>query len=419
MKWTKYLSFLIFFAAGINLAAQETESADNDTLFIPESWETDLGAFKQSQREQYIVRKKENPAYDEAATICDSLYAARLAALNNLIVVPYNDIIRRYIDLYVDRRRKTIEYILGLENAYFPMIEQKLDKHDLPLELKYLAVVESALNPMAVSHAGATGLWQFMLATGKRYDLEINSLVDERKDPDKSTETACVYLKDLYSIYGDWALAMSAYNCGPGNVNKAIRRAGGSRDYWKVYPFLPRETRAYVPMFLAINYVMEYYAHHQFRPAEVKQPPVTDTVVVNRPIHFDQIADVLKIDKELLRELNPQYKRDIVPGNSKSRAIRLPDLQAYAFIGQEDSIANYRKDELLAFRIGNMPDNNLEKITHRVRSGETLRSLERKYGVSATQIRKWNGLKSNRLKAGRRLIIYADTGGFSFKEPQK
>jgi membrane-bound lytic murein transglycosylase D len=420
MKSIKYILLSLIFAFGINGFAQETTdligNSDNDTLFIPESWETDLDTLRQSWHEQYINGKNENPAYGDTTKICDSVYIARLAALNNEIRVPYNEMIRRYIDLCVDRRRKTVEYMLGLENFYFPMIEQKLDKHQLPLELKYLAVVESALNPMATSHMGTTGLWQFMLITGKRYGLEINSLVDERRDPEKATEAACAYFKDLYGIYGDWALALSAYNCGPGNVNKAIRRAGGQRSYWKIYPFLPKETRSYVPMFVAINYVMEYYAHHQFRPKAIDLNMTTDTVMVSRPIHFDQIAEVLNMDKDLIIKLNPQYKRKIIPGNSKPRAIKLPALQVYAFVDKEDSIANHRKDELLPLLNGQTTGNNSEKIVHRVKSGETVRSLEVKYGVSAASIRKWNGLKSNRLKAGRRLIIYVDNGGFNIKK---
>jgi membrane-bound lytic murein transglycosylase D len=306
--------------------------------------------------------------------------------------------------------------MLGLESLYFPMIEQALDRKNLPHELKYLTIVESALNPTAVSRVGATGLWQFMMATGKQYGLEINSLVDERRDPLASTYAACNYLKDLHGIYGDWALALAAYNCGPGNVNKAIRRAGGTTDYWKIYPYLPRETRLYVPLFIAANYVMNYYAHHQLYPVQTNMPLATDTVMVNQAIHFDQIAEVLSMDKELIRALNPQYKRDIVPGNTQSRAIKLPLLQTYAFVEKEQTIANHRKDDFFSNRM--YVDNKTaggatEKITHKVKRGETIGSIGSKYGVSTASIRKWNKLKSNKLKTGSRLTVYADNGGYT------
>jgi len=412
-------ALLLFF--GMDCFAQEpTEAivdASDDTLFIPESWEMGLDSLTQSWHEQHILRMNENPAYENnLKLVCDSVYRARLAALNNVIRVPYNATIRQYIDLYVGRRRKTVEHLLGLEYFYFPMIEEILAKNELPDELKYVAVVESALNPMATSRMGTTGLWQFMLATGKRYGLEINSLVDERRNSEKATEAACAFLKDLYRIYGDWALALSAYNCGAGNVNKAIRRAGGQTDYWKIYPYLPTETRAYVPMFVAINYIMKYYTDHQLRPKEMDFSMTTDTVMVNQAIHFDQIAEVLNMDKELIIKLNPQYKREIVPGNNKPSAIQLPTMQVYAFVEKEDSIANHRKNELFPFIDNSITCNHQEKITHRVKSGETVRALEMKYGVSATNIRKWNGLRSNQLKAGQRLIIYIENGGHPIKQ---
>jgi membrane-bound lytic murein transglycosylase D len=252
-----------------------------------------------------------------------------------------------------------------------------------------------------------------MVGTGKQYGLEINSLVDERCDPIKSTQAACSFLKDLYAIYGDWSLVLAAYNCGPGNVNKAIRRAGGTTDYWKIYPYLPKETRMYVPLFIAANYVMNHYACHQLYPVQTTLPIATDTVIVNQAIHFDQIAEVLNMDKDLLRALNPQYKRDIVPGNSQARAIKLPALQAYAFVEKENLIAGHRKDELLAGSTASNNSKNLEKIVHKVKKGETIRAISGRYGVSIANIRKWNGLKSNRLATGKRLTVYIDNGGYA------
>jgi len=409
--WTQNNSSLSDFES---IFVDVADDANNDdTLFVPESWDVNLDSLMNSWHVQHYVTKNEHSGYREPVIASDSVYVDRLSRLNNIMELPYNEIVRNCIDMYVDRRRKTMEYMLGLERFYFPMIEQALDQNDLPHELKYLAIVESALNPVAVSRAGATGLWQFMLGTGKQYGLEINSLVDERRDPLKATYAACEYFKDMYRIYGDWTLVIAAYNCGPGNVNKAIRRANGSTDYWKIYPYLPRETRSYVPLFIAATYAMNYYAHHQLYPVQTSLPLATDTIMVEQAIHFDQIAAILDIDKETLRALNPQYKKDIVPGNTKPRAIKLPALQAYAFAELEDSIANHRRGDYFTNRtyVGDATGNNNEKITHRVVKGETLASIGSKYGVTAANIRRWNGLKSNSVAAGRRLTIYADNGG--------
>jgi membrane-bound lytic murein transglycosylase D len=390
-------------------------SANEDAFFVPESWDVNLDSMMNSHYVKYYLDKNAHPGYSEAVIASDSVYVDRLSRLNTIIELPYNSIVRNCIDLYVDRRRNKVEYMLGLENFYFPMIEQALDENNLPLELKYLVVIESALNPVALSRVGASGLWQFMLPTGKQYGLEINSLVDERRDPFKATYAACEYFKDMYRIYGDWTLVIAAYNCGSGNVNKAIRRAG-SNDYWKIYPYLPRETRLYVPLFIAATYVMNYYANHQLRPVQTDLPIAVDTVMVNQTIHFDQIAEILNVDKELIRLLNPQYKRDIIPGNSKTRVLKLPALQAYAFVEKENTIVNHRKDELFANRTyAGSTGSNKEKIVHKVKKGETAVSIGNKYGVTATNIRKWNKLKSNRRGIGRKIIVYVDNGGYAAK----
>jgi membrane-bound lytic murein transglycosylase D len=383
---------------------------DDEAQFVPESWDMDLDSLMKSWHVQYYVDQSAHPGYSESVTAGDEVYAERLSRLNNLIELPYNEVVRRCIELYVNRRRTIVEYMLGLESFYFPMFEQALDAHRLPYELKYLPIIESALNPTAFSRAGASGLWQFMIGTGKQYGLEVNSLVDERCDPLKATDAACRYLETLYGIYGDWTLVLAAYNCGPGNVNKAIRRAGGSVDYWKIYPYLPKETRLYVPLFIAANYVMNYYAHHQLHPVQTLMPAATDTVMVNQAIHFDQIAEVLEIDKDLLRALNPQYKRDIIPGHSSPRSLRLPTLQIYAFIEKESMIVNHRQSELL---VSSSNGGQAEKLIHKVLRGETMRTISSKYGVSTADIRRWNKLNSNRLAIGRRLTIYTDNGGFA------
>jgi membrane-bound lytic murein transglycosylase D len=284
-----------------------------------------------------------------------------------------------------------------------------LDAYDLPLELRYLPVVESALNPKALSRRRASGLWQFILSTGKLYGLENNSLVDERRDPIKSTWAAARYLKDLYTIYKDWNLALAAYNCGPGNVNKAIRRAGGATDYWEIYHFLPRETRGYVPAFIAANYIMTYYCEHGICPMKSELLLATDTIQINKDLHLQQVAEVCGMDIEQLRSLNPQFKKDIVPGNSKIYALRLPNNQISQFIDKQDSIFVHKTDKYLNKRktvaIKDSSSNSKGATYHRIRQGDTLGGIALKYGVSVNQLRRLNGIKGNNIRAGKTLRV--------------
>ena len=288
--------------------------------------------------------KNENPVFTPEE------YIDRLRRMPTVLEMGYNDIVQRFIDRYMARLRHSVSYMLGATNFYVPIFEEALEAYQVPLELKYLPVIESALNPRAVSRVGATGLWQFMLGTGKQYGLEVNSLVDERRDPVRSSYAAARYLRDLYRIFGDWNLVIAAYNCGPGNINKAIHRSGGEKDYWRLYPYLPAETRGYVPAFIAANYAMTYYCEHGICPMSTKLPLETDTVVVDRDVHLEQIAKVLDLDIEMLRSLNPQYRRDIVPGATKKYAIRLPMADTGRFIDMQDSIYSYRATELLTKR---------------------------------------------------------------------
>ena len=396
-----------------------TDSVLDASVFIPESFEANVDSLLNSWHVQYYVkqRPKSNTYYDNTP-VSDAVYKDRLSRLPRIMEMPYNQVVRNCIDLYINRKR-TIEYMLGLADFYFPMIEQALDENQLPLELKYLAIVESALNPTAVSRAGATGLWQFMLPTGKAYGLEINSLVDERRDPVKATYAACRYFKDMYNIYGDWNLVIAAYNCGPGNVNKAIRRAGGKRDYWAIYNYLPRETRSYVPFFIAANYAMNYYAQHGLTPVSTSLPLVTDSIMVNELLHLGQVAQMLNIDIEMLRALNPQYKQDIIPGNNSPRPLLLPSTDVYAFISLGDSIYRYKSEEFFVNRSYVEPGEGSEsqqspsheRIVHRVRQGETVNAIANRYGVTVTQVKNWNRLKSSKVKAGTRLTLYVDNGG--------
>lgn len=289
-----------------------------------------------------------NPDYNP--TFTSEEYQERLRRLPVVMEMPYNSVVQKFIDQYSGRLRRTVSYALGAGNFYIPIFEEALDYYGLPLELKYLPVIESALEPKAKSPAGAVGLWQFMLATGKRYDLKVNSLIDERQDPYKSSWAAARYLRDLYKIYRDWNLVIAAYNCGPTNVNKAIHRADGVRDYWTIYPYLPSETRGYVPAFIAANYIMNYYCEHNICPMKTKLPITTDTVTIMRDLHMQQVAELCNIDVEAIQALNPQYRTQLIPGSSGPMTLRLPTETLNMFIDLKDSVYNYRVDELLTRR---------------------------------------------------------------------
>lgn len=344
----------------------------------------------------------------------DSVYKARLQALPFVIEVPYNEVVRRYIQRYVKHSPRQLASLQRKAEYYFPLFEDILGKHDLPYELCYLPVVESALNPQAHSHMGAAGLWQFMPATGKIYGLEVNSLVDERMDPLRSTEAACRFLKSLYGIFNDWNLAIAAYNCGPGNVNKAIHRAGGKRDFWSIYPFLPSETRAYLPLFIAAAYAMNYADVHGICPADLQITMKTDTIVTFERQHLQQVSDNLDIPLAELRRLNPQYARDILPGG-KAYALCLPIEKAGLYIDQQDSILAYKAKELIHNRRDEIEllqrtsvhgGYSVNGVTYyKIKEGDTLGGIAKKFHVSVKQLKAWNGLKSDIIRAGKTLKI--------------
>lgn len=348
---------------------------------------------------------------DNIVTFQDTSYINRLYALPTRMELVFNPVVKQYIEMYAGRRRQLVSFMLGQGAYYFPLFENALDREGLPLELKYLPVIESALNPIARSRAGATGLWQFMVGTGKLYNLEINSLVDDRRDPLKSTNAAVKYLKDLYNIYGNWSLVIAAYNCGPGNVNKAIRRSGGQTDYWAIYPYLPRETRGYVPAFIAATYIMNYYKDHNICPAVCQIPPAMDSIVINKNLHLQQVSDILDIPIADIRAYNPQYKNDIVPGAYKAYVLNLPIDKITSFIDNNDTIYTHRVAELLSHRkvagldvIGIGPETGARM--HRVKRGESLGSIASKYGVTVAQLQRWNGLgKKSVLSIGKRIIV--------------
>jgi membrane-bound lytic murein transglycosylase D len=388
---------------------------------MPEILDENMGKLLQSWHVQYFSQtEKYCLDNDENVSFSDAVYQQRLERLPCIIPMDYNSVVRRCIDLYADRRRELVRYMMGMADLYFPVFEQILDVYDLPDELKYLAVVESALKPDALSRVGASGLWQFMLPTAKLYGLEVNSLIDERLDPAKATHAACRYFKEMYSVYGDWHLALAAYNCGPGNVNKAIRRSGGKTNFWEIFPYLPRETRSYVPLFIAAAYIMTYHCEHNLCPIQTSLSLASDTVMVHNLLHFQQAADVLNVDIELIRMLNPQYKRGIVPGNIMPSPLKLPVSATLAYIDRADTIGRHRLDELLAGYetvdlSGDTKDNpRRETVRHTVASGENLNTIASRYGVTARDIRRWNKLSSNRVASGRRLTVHIDNGGIAY-----
>lgn len=351
--------------------------------------------------------------------IPDSVYIQRLQSAEQVIDLSYNPAVLSFIKMYTERKREQVERMIGLSDYYFPMFEEILDKNDLPLELKYLPIIESALNPGARSRAGAMGLWQFMFGTGKLLGLEITSFVDERRDPVKSSEAAAKYLKFLFDVYSDWHLAIAAYNCGPGNVNRAIKRSGGKTNYWEIYYLLPRETRGYVPLFIAATYVMNYYKEHNLTPRIPSMPTAVDTLMINNYLHFDQISAMLNFDKEHLEALNPMYRRGVIPATAgKPYPLVLPHEKVYEFIGKDTSVYAYERDKYF-------PNNTLvnpaesssgyftpsdvagkAKIVYTVKSGDTVGGIAAKYRVRVNDLTYWNNIRKNLIRVGQKLAIY-------------
>ena len=350
----------------------------------------------------------------DTTALPDSVYKARLQALPCVIELPYNERVRAFILRYVKRNPKQVARMMRMSEYYFPLFEETLGRYNLPYELENLPVIESALNPMARSHVGAAGLWQFMPGTAKLYGLEVNSLVDERMDPVKSTEAACRFLSSMYAIYHDWNLVIAAYNCGAGNVNKAIRRAGGKRDFWSIYPYLPRETRNYVPIFIAANYAMNYGQEHGICKAPIEKTMLTDTILTTRRMHLQQVSQNLDIDMNELRRLNPQYSRDILPGGT-AYALCLPSEKVGLFIDQEEAIIAYKADSLINNRRAEI---DLAKVTsingayrvngvtyYTIKKGDTLSGIAKKFHCTVKQLKQWNNLTSDNIREGKKLKI--------------
>lgn len=343
--------------------------------------------------------------------LSDSIYKERLDAIMSPIHLPYNDILRGYLLTYTTTRKQVVSVALARSHYYFSIIEEQLDKYGLPMELRSIPIIESLLNPTAISRMGATGMWQFMYTTGKIYKLEVSSFLDQRRDPIASTKAACEFLGDLYKIYGDWTIAISAYNCGPGNVNKAIKRAGGNvSNFWDIYDYLPRETRGYLPSIIAVNYACNYHRQHGIEPAESEIPLLlTDTVTVNKLTHFDQISSTIEVPTELLRILNPQYKLDIIPALDKSYTLTLPQNEVINYLDKEAELmakdtvylAKYVKSPSLA-----QAELSSSSTIYRVKSGDTLGAIAKRHSVSLSSLLKWNNLsKTSILRIGQRIEI--------------
>ena len=361
---------------------------------------------------QNLVSQSEEDLYDMdsvkfESNVPDSVYIERIKMMNSFISLPYNSVVKNYIIKYSEKMPSSIGKILGLYEYYKPYFDEIFDRYNMPEELKAMAIIESAMNPLAVSRAGAKGMWQFMYSTAKIYGLQIDSFVDERLDPYKAAEAAAQYLQDAYEIFGDWNLAIASYNCGAGNVNKAIRRSG-SRQFWDLYPYLPRETRGYGPAFVGALYTMKYYKEHGIKPTPVALPTPVDTFKINKMLHLKQINEVIGVPLDELKNLNPQYKHEIIPGNSKEYILRLPYSYSNAFIEHEDSIYRHKADKyfnpvtLKSIQEGG----DGEQITYRVKSGDYLGKIASRYGTTVAKIKKWNNLKSNDIRVGQRLIIY-------------
>jgi membrane-bound lytic murein transglycosylase D len=368
----------------------------------------------------------------------DSVYKERISKIPSIIKLPYNSIIRNHIHVYTEKKPDDFSAILGLKDYYFPMIEDIFDSYGIPAELKNMAVIESALNPNAVSRAGATGMWQFMYSTGRLYGLTINSVVDERRDPVKATHAAARFLRDLYNIYNDWPLVIAAYNCGPGNVDKAIRRSGNKKDYWEIYYRLPRETRGYIPQYVAAFYLMNCYKDHNLKPLPLNIPVATDSIMVNKDIHLAQISEVMNIPLGELKMLNPQYRTGLVPGGSKPQALTLPISHLGDFIDLSDTIRKYKSDIYLnksylsvnPSRSTFLPPDikGKTKVYYTVKDGDNLGFISEWYRVGLSDLRYWNDIYGNTIRVGQRLSVFVDPAkadyysainSLTFEEKQK
>ncbi len=396
------------------ITLQEDSRSRNRRSLFPEEYTAEVSdSLLNVWYLQNLISQSEEDLYDMdsvkfESNVPDSVYIERIRQMNSFITLPYNSIVKNHIIKYSEKMPKTIGKIIGLCDYYMPYFDEIFNKYDMPEELKAMAIIESAMNPLAVSRAGAKGMWQFMYSTAKIYGLHIDSFVDERLDPFKAAEAAAQYLQDSYEIFGDWNLAIASYNCGAGNVNRAIRRSGGSRAFWDIYPYLPRETRGYVPAFVGALYTMKFYKEHGIKPVAVELPAPVDTFRINKMLHLKQVSELTGAPLDELKNLNPQYRHEIVPGNSREYILRIPHQYTNAFIDNEDSLYRHKADIYFnPVTIKKIQDGgDGERINYRVQSGDYLGKIASRYGTTVAKIKRWNNLKSNNIRVGQRLIIY-------------
>lgn len=354
------------------------------------------------------------------SNVPDEVYIERIKKMNSFIQLPYNEIVRNYIIMYSEKMHKRMPHMLGICKYYMPIFEEIFDRYGLPVELKAMAIIESAMDPRAESRVGAKGMWQFMYQTAKIYDLHVDSFVDERMDPIKSCDAAAQYLLDAYNMFGDWSLAIASYNCGAGNVRKAIKRAGGSRKFWDIWEYLPRETRSYVPAFVGALYTLEYYKEHGLKPEAVGMPSGIDTLVINKQLHLRQVSELTGAPLEQLKNLNPQYRHEIIPGHEREYILRLPYQYTSSFIENEDTLYKHKAevyfDPVAIKKIKDEGDG--VRIIYKVKNGDYLGKIASKHRVSVAKIKKWNKLKNDNIRVGQKLVIYRGGSGPSTPEPE-
>lgn len=413
-----YIIFLAAMLAAGTVPARAQSEVELMTKRYTDAYDSLIGSYYLRQFSHSRLLSNRELSLEEFDALPDSVIAARLAALHTVIPMTFNSEVRSYIRFYLKYMSRRLDVMLSLSQYYHPLFEEALSRYGVPEELKYLTIVESAMNPLATSRVGAAGLWQFMYSTGKLYGLEVNSVVDERRDVYKSTYAAAHFLSDLHRVFDDWTLAIAAYNCGPGNINKAIARSGGKRDFWEIYYFLPRETRGYIPAFIAVTYVMNYYREHGLRPIEVKMPVHTDTLMLERDVLLSYVEEMTGVGDEELRTLNPQYRADYIPASTGNYSLCLPVSKMELFIANQDSIYARSMDSLSRRPIAVEPVKGNSKVKkekgetrggsgkyHTVKKGETLSAVARKYGLTVSQLKKMNGLKRDQINVGQRLKV--------------
>lgn len=396
-------------------AQEEAGEVEMMTKRYTDAYDSLIGSYYLRQFSHSRLLSSRELNLDEFDALPDSVIANRLAALHTVIPMTFNSEVRSYIRFYLKYMSRRLDVMLSLSQYYHPLFEDALSRYEVPEELKYLTIVESAMNPMATSRAGAAGLWQFMYSTGKNYGLEVNSLVDERRDTYKSTYAAAHFISDLHKVFDDWTLAIAAYNCGPGNINKAIARSGGKRDFWEIYYFLPRETRGYIPAFIAVTYVMNYYRQHGLRPVDIEVPVHTDTLMLERDVLMTYVQEYTGVEADELHTLNPQYRADFIPASSGRYSLCLPVAKMELFIANQDSIFARTQDSLSRRPMSIEPVKQKGSKAsaakggsgryHTVKKGETLSSIARKYGLTVQKLKKLNGLKRDQINIGQRLKV--------------